>query len=631
MNINLDRIESRSSHTPINRAVDEYPPSPRSGEGNHTAGSHLRSTSWKHLASTLSENFNAALTNVLVSIPSMLHLVVVINYHTPSSETVHSQTALTTLFLGYVMSLLIHGNQGIFKSFTSSQAFILMVQIDDFGVSSIPATTCLAGAIYLMLFAVKAHKSLKSVPACVLYGLQMCTAFSMISREISHSLGLPPNPKGNRDLVTVGMHVAENYKKINLVVILLFTISTIALVILMKWKKKYMWHTLFFVIFLIIGLLNASRFSILDYKLLGQDWGVNGHFHDHFVRYFKDKLKFEFSFVRVVTEPGFVINSIALALVTLLETSVLLQLVEFHCKVHLDHRAEFLGVGVANIISGLLGLLPVSLPISKNILGIRAGAQDFTYPVMCMILFIIFTYLFWPFMRYLPVLLIAVFNVSLSFYLIELPRVVSYWRYSKRFAIIFTLMVISSLFINMFLSGLLAMTAFLILYIRTVPDVDSFGSGDIDKIREQAEIFRTKNENNPSFALSQQRSSLIGIGEEEVPLAPPPLAMIREALVRISTEGIVYQLRGRFSFTHYKTHLANIRHFAKSPVLLDFSKIFSHDAEFIAQYTKLIRALGSETSLYVTGIPYERVVNDRMLSNTWVEKLYKDNQLIFIN
>lgn len=620
-----------SSDRQKNKIPDEYPYSPKSGQ-DHTINSQLQKGYWKNLAKTLIENFNAALTNVLVSIPSMLSMVVAVNYHTPAGENLKSNSGITTLFLGYLMSLLIHGNAGIYKAFTNAQAFILMVQISDFGVASVPATTCMAGLIYLMLYAVKFHKALKSTPACVLYGLQVCTAFGLIAHEITHSLGLPPNPQGNRDLITVGRHVVNHYREVNVFVMLMFAVSTLALVLLMKWRPRYPWHVGFFVLFFAAGILNASKLNILDHKLLGEDWGVDGHFHDHFIKYIQKKLQFKFTMARILTEPGFIINSAALAIVTLLETSVLMQLVEFHFKVHPDYKVEYLGVGISNIISGLFGLLPLSLPISKNLLGIKAGAQDFTYPLMSMVILIIFSYFLWSYMRFLPVLLVAVYNVSLSLYLIELPRIISYWRYSKRYAAIFTGMVVVSLFINVFIAALLALAAFLIMYLRTVPDIDSFGSGDIDKIREQAEIFRTKHEANPQFALNYRRSSLLGLSsEEDQLLIPPPIALIKEALIKISTDGIVYQLRGRFGFLHYKTHLANIRHFGKSPVLLDFSKVIDYDSEFIVQYGKLIKAVKTEMSLYVVGIPFERVVNDKMMADTWIEKLFKDNQLVFIS
>lgn len=82
-------------------------------------------------------------------------------------------------------------------------------------------------------------------------------------------------------------------------------------------------------------------------------------------------------------------------------------------------------------------------------------------------------------------------------------------------------------------------------------------------------------------------------------------------LEKIKSDAVLYELRGRFNFLFYRTHVANLRHIDKKYVILDLSFVFGNDVEFIQEYFSFIRKLSQENfELYVTGIPEYRVKND---------------------
>lgn len=594
---------------------------------DHTIRSILSKSSLKQTAYDLVQNFNAALTNVLVSIPATLGLIVAMNFKTPQSENIKSSAGLSTMFVGYVMSALIHGNVGIFKGFTSTQAFILLVQVSTFGVASIPLTALICGIVILMMTLVNVHLVLDSTPTCVLFGLQVATGVGILVTEISHALGLMTITSGKYDIVSVTSHISGKFKDINIGIFLLFGLSAISLMILLKWKPKFPWHLMFFLLFFILGILNNSTIGIVDMKLLGEDWGASAHFHDHFVKLFSEPLHFKFGILDALREPGFVINSCALAFVTMVESTMLIQLAGFHSKVYPEQKTEFLGVAIANIVSGFFGLLPLSLPIGTNLLGIQAGARNFMYPLFCIAIHALLAYVVWSYMRDLPVIIVSIFTVALAAYLIQLPKIISYWKYSRKYSMVFFLILLLSLFLNVFIAMLLGFAVFLILYLR-VPNVDNYGLGDIDHIISKSEIF---NLNHKELVVSRP-VSVFGLEDEEHLVLRLTHNKTRERLELVATKGVVYQLRGRFNFSHYKTHIANIRYLDKNPVLLDFSRIFKDDCEYVLQYGKLIKALGKEPlSFYVTGIPYDRICNDNLLKDTWIDTLRKDDLFIFID
>jgi MFS superfamily sulfate permease-like transporter len=576
------------------------------------------------LTTSTINNFNAAIANVIVSVPISLGLVMALNYHAPKGENLDGTTALFTLFFGYVMSALISGHANTFKAFTAAQTFVLILQVSRFGVGSIPLTTFIVGLIIMLFTFVNFHKVLDMTPTCITFGLKFATGLALVVNEISHMLGLPTNPQGRYDLVSVSRHVYDHRNLISPTAVAVCITGVILLSIGMAKKPNIPWHFLFLIIFLSAGYLLSNKG--VGVSQVGENWTGTFHLHKEVSKLLNEPLHSRFSKTDIVTNAGFLVNCGALAFVTLLEATALIKIVEFYLKTIPDKKAEYLGLGLTNTLAGIFGLLPTSLPLGRNLLGIKAGANSVMYQIFCALLTVLFGYFIWGFMNYLPVVLVSIFNISLAYFLIDFSCLKNYWKMSPKYAAVTTTMLVLSLFTNIIVAMIVSWLIFLIIY-RQVNSVESYWIGDIDKIVEEANIFECTNLNS----LGDPYRVNILHGEEVQPLVRTQ-SKSKEVLQRIASQGFVYEFKGRYSFQHYRTHLANIRHFDKDLVLINFKSVFSNDSEFIVQYLPFIRELGrAPIAFFVTGIPYKRVMEDMLLQDTWITKLKNDHQLIFIN
>lgn len=84
---------------------------------------------WDKIVTEVSGNFNAALVTSLVSIPSTLSLILAINYHAKPEQMINPTLGIINLVIGFSLSFFINGGTKLFKSFTATQAFLLMMLI----------------------------------------------------------------------------------------------------------------------------------------------------------------------------------------------------------------------------------------------------------------------------------------------------------------------------------------------------------------------------------------------------------------------------------------------------------------------------------------------------------------------
>lgn len=120
-------------------------------------------------------NLNAALVNVIVSIPTSLAIMFTLNSEIPKSSRIDPSVAALSLIFSFFMSFVINGGTSLFKSFTASQAFILILQIREFGAQAV-AWTCLVTSIFLVIIVMlQIQKFVKMTPKCIVCGLKFST------------------------------------------------------------------------------------------------------------------------------------------------------------------------------------------------------------------------------------------------------------------------------------------------------------------------------------------------------------------------------------------------------------------------------------------------------------------------
>ena len=325
-------------------------------------------------------------------------------------------------------------------------------------------------------------------------------------------------------------------------------------------------------------------------------------------------------------------------MVTILETSISMKLSEAILMIRGKKKLEVLGLAISNFIAGIFGVLPLSLPIGRNLLALRSGASSRVYLLIACVLSILFGWIIWPWMKFLPLITVSVFNASLGVLLIDSQVFYNYWKFNPKYAIIFTLIILSCFFVDLVFCMILSWMFFLALYMQ-MPNSEAYALASLEQFQTQVESFSlsiSKNLNNTKLNLGYSEQSGFSQEEEEqqklVEDEGKKSDEVKELVEKIKNDGVLYELKGRFNFLFYRTHVANLRHLDKKYVVVDFSYIFGDDIEFIQEYCSFINKLEQEKfEFYVTGIPMKRVMKDVFLRGTWVLEYYKKGRLIFLN
>ena len=129
----------------------------------------------KEIALISIANFNAALVNSLVSIPTTLSIMMAINYHAKDNEKIDPTLSILTLAFGFVISFVVSGGTNLFRTFTATQAFILVMNIRKFGAVCLPWTCVTVGFFLMMMVLMRGDKFVKATPHCILAGLKFAT------------------------------------------------------------------------------------------------------------------------------------------------------------------------------------------------------------------------------------------------------------------------------------------------------------------------------------------------------------------------------------------------------------------------------------------------------------------------
>lgn len=430
-------------------------------------------------------------------------------------------------------------------------------------------------------------------------------------------------------------HIFKNQKDIKVYVFFTFVLGSIILSYLMVRWKRVPWHAFFFIICVMVGILDGGN----QVNTLGEAWTSEGKFHEDVGKLVSKRINEHFKHASMLVDPYFLINCIVLSMVTILECSISMKLSEAILKRRGKKRLEIVGLAISNFIAGIAGILPLSLPIGRNLLALRSGATNRVYLLISCVFTVFFGWIVWPYMKFLPFITVSIFNASLGILLMDSRLFNNYWMYNPKYAIIFTLIVVSCFFVDLVFCMILSWLFFLAFYMQ-MPSEEAYTLGDVNQFENRVQVYLENSAKNllnlkknlakdSIFRNSDEQEETETLVQSAITQEDKPVDNI---VTKIKSDCVLYELRGRFNFLFYRTHVANLKHIDRKHVVLDFTYIFSNDIEFIQEYYSFIRKLSGEVfELYVTGIPEHRVKKDVFLRGTWVEEFYSKGKMIFVD
>lgn len=562
-------------------------------------------------------NLDAAVANVAITVPVTLAQIAMINEYTAEKQQISYVYGFLSLFVSYLFSFLLNGGSMLYKALSQIQAFIIMIQIQAYGLDGLRYTCVGAGLFLILLVVLRVHRITEILPNCILLGFQFSMGIFYILNELVNIMGVASKRMHGMLLYRLSTQIKINMDYNHYILLGSTLFFVIVLQILLKKKPSWPWHSLFFLTALIVGFILGDRIpkegSVLSSKWPNQELLLN-HAEDQPKHPLYGKLLNS----TLLLEPYFILNVMTLALLTLLESSISMRLVKVMFEKPTKKRFELFGIGFINVVNGLLGLMPVSIPVCRNVLMHKLKVSSTVYCLLSALLVILFCWALAPVFHCIPMLIVSVFNISLGLSMIDLNVIYNYWKYNRRYGLILLIIVLSSFFVHIIFSMIVSWILFFGVYFNRVKE-EPFSLGLYKEMKARLDRFNIKN--SKKYKDDEAACRLIAGNSRQ-----------EEIMRRLKLQGTIYQLKGRFNFLHSQAHIQNMLLLKGRTILLDFTGIFYHDWEFIRNYRPLIVELKDRgIDFYVCGIPKDIVGDDKLLRASWIEELDEEDRLLFIN
>jgi MFS superfamily sulfate permease-like transporter len=371
------------------------------------------------------------------------------------------------------------------------------------------------------------------------------------------------------------------------------------------------WFLLFTVVSVVVGYVFSSHSNIISLHV-----PFNGYkeLYTFFGKPFSHFFNFQVFWNKACTGE-FMMNMLFFTAAVFLESITSMRVARGYDDRASDETTEILGLGFTNIIFGCLGLLPVSIPVARNILAHETGGNHKVYYLLSACLLFASAFLIWPLMSHFPNVIISTFNTCLAMMMIDFKPLIHMIKQSPSLSIPITILILGSMIIDILTAFSISLICFYLIYFN-IGGYEYFRIEKIDSFFDDIVIKHQK------FNFVESRN-VFGGEEELVMLNALPNGVshtdmeedgkhhIEETKNNFLEDGIVYTFLGTFNFFNYEIHFNNIRHFNKSHVCINFAEILAHDLDFLAEYKSFIELLDeSGYEVYITGFHRLNMVED---------------------
>lgn len=357
------------------------------------------------LLKQLQANWKAGLTIALVSIPLAVALAV-------ASQVTPAQGLITAIWAGLVAALAgssrynIIGPTGALSGLISS--FVLTN-----GLAAVSSLAITVGIIILLAYIAHFERYLILVPASVIHGFTLGVALIIMLGQLPYALGLPALPVQPELLANV-WQALTHLTASSLPTVIIFLSCLLALRISHNYLPQLPGPLLLAPAGILLGYTAATYLKLAT---LGSKYGALTATVYQLPTY---------SFSPKLLWPATVI-----ALVAMLETLLSAKIADQLTKTKHHGQREILGLGLANIASGLLGGIPATAALARTALNIKSGATSKLSAMIASGLIAILALGLLPFFQYLPLAVIAAILVNISLGMIEIAHFQRLFLYDK--------------------------------------------------------------------------------------------------------------------------------------------------------------------------------------------------------
>ncbi|HBU27738.1 TPA: hypothetical protein DEB00_01310 [Candidatus Uhrbacteria bacterium] len=339
---------------------------------------------------TIIQNWKSGITVSIVSIPLALALAI-------TSGATPTQGIITAFWAGFIGALL-GGSKFNIIGPTGALAGILVSYAFMHGYAALPIIAILSGIVILVAYFFNLDRYIIFIPRAVIHGFTLGVAFIIGLGQLDNALGISGLQKTERFIDNV-ITTLQNINQAHWGVFVIFI--TVTLFILF-WNKRFpkipgAAIAAFLGITVMLLFPHVGLFSSLS--------TIGDKYVDLHASLFENPFS-QFDF-RILINKEVWLLSIAVAVISILETLISGQIADTVTHSKFNHKKEMLGLSIANIGSGLMGGIPATAALARTALNIKSGATHQASAIISALTLGIISIFLINFFKLLPTVVIA--------------------------------------------------------------------------------------------------------------------------------------------------------------------------------------------------------------------------------
>lgn len=350
-----------------------------------------------NILTKLRENWKSGITVSLVSIPLSISLAV-------ASGASPVVGIITAVWAGLLASIFGGSNFNIVGP-TGALSGILAAYALMHGAGELSVIAVLAGVLILIGYLLKLERYLVFIPASAIHGFTLGVAFIIALNQLSFATGITGLPKHERLFDNV-IETLKHFTQVDPVTAAVFLIFLAALFVLLKYTPRIPAVIILTPIGIALGYAATIHAIPLELRTLQTQFGdLSMTLVQHV----------DWAFNR-----GMIMAAAAVALIAVLETMLSAKIADTMTHTKHDKRKEMLGLGLANIASGIVGGIPATAALARTSLNVRTGSTSKFSATISSVCIALISFVFFSAFKYIPLAVVAAILVFTAARMVEM-------------------------------------------------------------------------------------------------------------------------------------------------------------------------------------------------------------------
>lgn len=354
-------------------------------------------------------NWKAGITVALVSIPLSVSLAV-------ASGGTPIQGIITAIWAGLMASIFGGSTFNIVGPAGALSGILAGYALSN-GYEFLPNIAIVAGVFVLIAYLIKLEKYLVYIPSSVVHGFTLGVAFMIAWGQVNSALGLT----GIKAHESFMQNLVESYTHLNTFSIetfLVFSIFLIGLFLVLKYLPKLPSVLVLTPFGILLGYLSTASYINLNIATLGSKFSnLSGSLYTGF---------------KFVITPEILGVSLTVAVVAILETMLSAKIADGMTKTKYNKRKEMLGLGIANLVSGVLGGLPATGVLARTSLNVKSGATSKMSAMINSLTIAFVSLLFLSYFKFIPLAVIAAILTFVAYRMVDPVHFINLWHFDRK-------------------------------------------------------------------------------------------------------------------------------------------------------------------------------------------------------